>query len=363
MAAAGILLISLSGLVLTRPNANAAPAKRSAAQGEAARWYSVPNPALGSLRAVDMVSPDVAWAVTMEDGALPGEVLAFREDAWRVMHSQPDRLLVAIDMVSPTQGWAVGMDLSPPRSVLLPISAGVVGPSETSDCIALFGVALVSATEGWAVGGQGTGDGMTCILHLKDGRWTKVPSPGIGVLSGVEMVDAENGWAIGSKGQTLRYDDRAWREVPSPVSADATGLYLGMSLLDMDNGWAVGNDGKNMLKLTNGRWGLENIGMDVVLGGVDMLTSDLGFAAGRSNTAAGPVILRFQDGRWREEALSRVADLTGLLDVDMISPEDGWAVGADDTLRYGVEPAPTATPTVTMTAPRTATATTAGVHA
>lgn len=339
------LIAGLIGTAIAGSRAGAEPALRPPSQADPAHWYRVSNPATGSLRAVDMVSSDVAWAVSMSSMDGPGQVLVFRDGTWQAASTHRNVYLMSIDMLSATEGWAVGYELGETtRSVLLPIRSGRVGPVERTPCHSLYDVQLLSPSEGWAVGSGGDDGKAMCIAHLQNGSWSAVPSPGAGLLIGVEMVDAERGWAVGWEGTTLLYGDGAWREVPGPESPDTPAGYLDFALMDMDHGWAVGGVGPSTLRLADGRWNVVDTGFDIVLGGVDMLSGDLAFAAGRARAGATdkPFVLRFQDGGWREEDLSRASADIGLLDVDMIAPDDGWAVGFHNTLRYGVPPWSTA---------------------
>src|SRR6185437_1454969 len=84
-------------------------------------------------------------------------------------------------------------------------------------------------------------------------HWTRVKTPnpgGPGVdssLSAVTATGPSNAWAVGSSGTgslILRWNGRAWTQVPSP-SQEAISQFLGVAAVSASNAWAVGvsNDG------------------------------------------------------------------------------------------------------------------------
>ena len=258
----------------------------------------------------------------------------------------------------------------------------------------LTSISMVSASEGWAVGGQDwnssngeDGSGTTVLYHYKNGRWTPlyipISDPAISdgshpMLQAVSMLSPADGWAAGSfvegsvKAFFLHYDGTLWTEV-DPVVPQSELQYLApgtprvpdffdqsdLQMVSANNGWAAGGgntrDGSfALLRYTGSDWmsvpvddprcfeAQPPVPMSYTCRfvGLDMISPEEGWAVGgsgeyaytqqpngtqvlTSDTTAG-VIMHFTGGRWSIEARFPYASLQR---VAMVSDSEGWAVG------------------------------------
>jgi hypothetical protein len=260
---------------------------------------------------------------------------------------------------------------------------GTPGPDAQLE---LTSISMVSASEGWAVGGQhwntdgnDNGSGTTVLYHYKNSRWTPIYIPisdsaifdgSYPMLQAVSMLSPTDGWAAGSfvKGSTkaffLHYDGDSWNEVDPvvPHSEPRVPAFVDLSDLQMVSarvGWAAsgGNTqdgGSALLRYTGSAWvsvpvddprcfetmlpAPQNYTCRFI--GLDMISPEEGWAVGgsgefaytqqangtqvlTSDTTAG-VIMHFAGGRWSIEATFPHANLQRIA---MVSAVQGWAVG------------------------------------
>ena len=261
----------------------------------------------------------------------------------------------------------------------------------------LYSVSMISPDEGWAVGGQewntahdDEGSGTTVLYHYKDRQWTPVyipisdpaiPDGSYPVLNAVSMRSATDGWAAGSfvkhsvKAFFLHYDGTSWKEV-DPVVPQSELQYLApgkprvpafMDLSDLQmvsatDGWAAGgahthDGGFALLRYTGSDWvsatvddprcfegAPKSLSYTCRFMGLDMVSPQEGWAVGASgeinqtqqsdgkqvvtsDSSAG-VIAHFAGGRWSIEATFPHANLQRVV---MTSPTQGWAFGTHYT--------------------------------
>jgi photosystem II stability/assembly factor-like uncharacterized protein len=333
-------------------------------QAGAPAWKLVETPVRSLQVDVDMVSPDEAWAVSISMGQdQPSEVVRYHNGAWRIVQQfRSDQYLWAVDMTSPDDGWIAGFQ-SPNEagSLLLPIRYGKVGEAIPNACSVLVDVQVVGADNGWAVGHQVSGGvSSSCILRYRSGQWQRVPSPGDALLVAVQMVGPDEGWAIGSEGALLHYRGGTWSEFPSPVPTDATGLFSDLSIAGASEGWAVGSNAHNTLRFHNGAWMAVDLGFTGFIQSVDMVSPDDGWAVGFAQPdPSGPIVFAFHIERDLWHAVENQEFMVRLGGIDMLSPTEGWAVGQQTSVRFGAAPSsatPSATPSATATATATRTA-------
>jgi hypothetical protein len=269
---------------------------------------------------------------------------------------------------------------------------GLVVPDPDAQ-LELHSVSMVSPDEGWAVGGQAwntgrddEGSGTTVLYHYIDGHWTPVyipiSDPAISdgshpVLQAVSMRSATDGWAAGSfvkgavKAFFLHYDGTSWREV-DPVVPQSELQYLapgkprvpgfmdlsGLQMVSATDGWAAGGQhtrdgGFALLHYTGSAWVSATVDDPRCFAatapplsytcrfvGLDMVSPQEGWAVGSSgestwsqqpdgtpvltsDTSAG-IIAHLAGGRWSLEATFPHANLRR---VAMVSAAEGWAFG------------------------------------
>ncbi|MYV98752.1 hypothetical protein [Streptomyces sp. SID3343] len=185
-------------------------------------WRVVPAAApadimVGSLLAVDEITPNNAWAVGFAqifDGFIPDPDGGLPQ---QVDHTEP--------IVRHWDGaaWQV-VDLS----AIVPDSY-------------LFSVTAISARDVWAVGR--TADLKPIAVHFDGTSWTNVPVPDAnGELRDVIARGPNDVWAVGGKRNVsdtgaeafaLRFDGTGWREVPMPTGTGVLdrGVLTGGGLL------------------------------------------------------------------------------------------------------------------------------------
>lgn len=219
---------------------------------------------------------------------------------------------------------------------------------EGSSDHSILDVEILSADDIWAVGGAGN------VLHYDGSAWAVVSSPTEDSLRGLSMLSANEGWAVGYDamspsrfGFILHYVNQSWSVVDSPSHAKLK--LSGVSFTAPDNGWAVGTeilryDGDNWITFASA----EELRIPPQKGiaakygsllSLEMISEDEGWAVGDGGT-----ILHYQHGTWQRE--DSPVEST-LWDVYMRSAEEGWIVGAGGTILHfdGTAWSMTASPT------------------
>jgi len=286
--------------------------------------------------------------------------------------------LRSVFMVSPTEGWAVGDDGTtgafPPGSgigVIIHYSAGTwTGPvSPGTAPNTLRSVFMVSSTEGWAVGDSGT------IVHYTGGAWTKLPINLIPTLpatafdfNSIFLNAANDAWSVGTAGSILHYDGVNWGTVTSPSLTELTSISFGPPpgvtspgyteyTPNPSDGWAVGRATSSLSPIPSSptnpvieptiiHWngfmwtkgvaiGVQNDLLSVfMVDSGDVWTVGGGGQNGGGTTATCsttpcPVILHYTGGSWN--TVAPPAGSYVLNSVFMVNPNEGWAVGCEET--------------------------------
>ena len=126
------------------------------------------------------------------------------------------------------------------------------GPTPTPEpgptCHGLNDVQMLTAQDGWAVGAGGT------ILHWDGRGWVLAGSPTRAELYSISMVNGSDGWIVGL-GTTLRWDGAEWTRTPYPFWASS------IEMLSSDLGWAAGlgelGESRMVLRWDGTSWILE----------------------------------------------------------------------------------------------------------
>ncbi len=182
----------------------------------------------------------------------------------------------------------------------------------------LADVALVPPDTGWAAGRS--------LMRLVDGEWRLSPMPQAHDLALVELADDGSVWLAGhtaaGAGRLWRWAGDAEDWLRSPAIDEAI-RFTAMDMLSASDGWLAGiAAGVSGLYRFDG----ESLHLTHTVGSaeiraIDMVSTTLGWAVGGYNPA---VILRYENGRWLEEAAPQAPELYG---VAMLSADEGWAVG------------------------------------
>jgi hypothetical protein len=164
------------------------------------------------------------------------------------------------------------------------------------------------------------------------------------VLNDVTVLAPDDVWAVGGWVEDItthplivHFDGTAWTLAPEPEPA-STGPYNLAAVDGVDTGevWAVGGTGDSLalLRYDGTTWGeapapsLE--GLTGALADVDMLSADDGWAVGlttEGGAGARPLILRWVSGQWTRVAAPAMAAESHLTAVFAASADDAWAVG------------------------------------
>ncbi|HEV2459298.1 MAG TPA: hypothetical protein VGS80_13140 [Ktedonobacterales bacterium] len=237
--------------------------------------------------------------------------------------------------------------------------------------LSLSGVSMVSSNEGWAVGNYtppvnaaGTltsHDKATAVLyHVLNGTWTRtnvaVNAPGETQLYAISMDSPTDGWAVGEKlvfanGQIatllLHYDGHAWRQVSNSIQSGLGAVCM----LSASEGWALSLIGTDAaiyhydgiswtpqavpaVSVGGQQYSLELANLSMISPGdgwavgATILPSPAAGTSGSASPVPAGVILHFTGGTWRVQQIIPNAAINGIA---MDAPGDGWAVGNDLT--------------------------------
>jgi len=232
-------------------------------------WARVPSPAPGAfgslLSGVTELSASNVWAVGSANTSSGSKALVLHWNGrrWARVPTPSAGIsgLSGVSAASATDIWAVGSGGTLSRETTLVLHwdgrtwTRVPSPTPPGQVVALFAVSAVSATDVWAVGRDLTSTiGKALVLHWDGRAWTQVPSPNPGVgdnqLAGVDMTSGTDGWTVGWGGDSrggnlplvLRWDGKAWTQVPSPDPGLRNGgsQLMAVSALTGSDAWASG---------------------------------------------------------------------------------------------------------------------------
>ncbi len=177
---------------------------------------------------------------------------------------------------------------------------------------------------------EGTYGGLE-IRRFDGERWrVERVSPGIWPQA-LDMVSAEEGWIAGNRGRLLHRTRQGWQRVDleGPWSETSAPSILAIRMISAEEGWLVGSQGL-IAHLVAGRWRLVSVPEALAgqkLFGVDWLSEDGSLWVAGTSGAIG----RYRHGDWQLLDTGTIQPLMGL---DMLTPEDGWAVGGQGTILH-----------------------------
>jgi hypothetical protein len=228
-----------------------------------------------------------------------------------------------------------------------------VTPPDVSSGWGLNGVHFTSSSEGWAVGTDNS-NGRGVLLHYSNDTWASVTPPDVSsnwALYCVHFTSPNDGWAVGVGhyydlyywGVLLHYSDGIWTSVYPPDMGSYWGL-SGVYFTSPNDGWALGRGWDDysdtwgvLLHYSDGAWTsgtFPDVGSDCWgLDGVHFTSPNDGWAVGWDDSNERGVLLHYSDGTWTLVTSPHVSSVWWLDSVYFTSPNDGWAVGG----RYNVK--------------------------
>ncbi len=278
-------------------------------------WRRVDSPTQQSLSSVSAAAPNDVWVVGAD-----GVMLHWDGIRWIEFSATPHHLR-SVQMLSPVDGWAVGHGGTILRwdgSDWLPVASPT-----TDDLVSL---SMAGQDAGWAVGSgfhetdPSCGTGYTTYVLLRwDGvSWTQAAYPVSGGLLRVAMISADSGWASGANGAILYWNGSGWNATTPYV--DRSWFLEDIALASPRDGWAVGQDDSAALIMhwDGADWSRVDSPTSQPLRAIDLVSADDGWAVGDYGT-----ILHWDGQAWSQVASPTASNLTG---VDMVSATDGWIV-------------------------------------
>jgi hypothetical protein len=270
-----------------------------------------------------------------------------------------DWQLNKVHFTSANEGWAVGQGISNLVGVILHYSNGSwtnVSPpilDSAWDDWGLFDVNFITPDLGWAVGYQfdydyPNGKAYGLILKYSNGSWTPINPPYVSenwLLYGIHFTSSQEGWAIGddisglyNAGISLHYSNGYWTNVSLPYIS-SNWYPVSVYFTSQQEGWIVGCDWKNnggvLLHYHNGYWESVNPpptgSKDYHLYGIHFSLPNDGWAVGvddSDSSAQRGVLFHYFNGSWTNMTSPNFGPYSwGLEGVHFTSPNEGWAVG------------------------------------
>lgn len=326
-------------------------------------WVPISSPTSVNLTDIVMVSANQGWAT-----AVNGQILAYDGSTWEIAttggtsNTQPlFSISMAAEQGTVTGGWSTGFN-----STLLKYNAtdqiwvNRSTPNfRTTDPGLVTPYDLFDVEGDWAVGGgfdlifdtNLSLNEEAVILQKVNDEWQDAGISFVPDLNGIlldidPVPNSSEMWAVGggtttltnsttSYGLILNYDGSTWtREASVPTNYR---LY-GVEFVDDNTGWAVGGGvayqngtvgipGNVILSYDGNTWTTVTAPVTHTLYGISMVSANDGWAVGENNT-----ILRYQAGSWTSYNLAGILNLStdekfDLIEVKMVSANDGWAVG------------------------------------
>jgi len=232
-------------------------------------WGTEPSPNAGFPRnafaAVDVLSPDDAWAVGRYDAGgfdHPQPLVErWNGSAWSsvAVPWNEESELLGVATISSNDVWMVGGDQSTGSSLIAHWNGSTIAAVPHPNPGAfnrLYAVSAIAPTDVWAVGEFTNPISRTLALHWNGSTWTQVATPtgeGYSHLYGVTALASNDVWAVGDDGNstlTLHWNGSTWTRVASPNLGFSTTLRA-VSAAPDGTVWAVGDSGPDSLTL---RW-------------------------------------------------------------------------------------------------------------
>lgn len=277
-----------------------------------------------------MLSSTDGWTAGQTDLGI--KIFHWDGNNWSMMDSPVDILFNNMYMLSSRDGWLVGSNnniLHWDGNNWTKIDSPYPTYSDPYKCSNFRDVFALSSNEVWIAGKkvEKINDNeykIGGVLLCWDGnKWAKIITPNTtSTINSLYFVSSNDGWAVGDSGLILRYDGNNWSKVD-------TGFYINGNLksvcmLSSSDVWAVGGySGQSSIILhwNGSNWSqVQNPTPTKALEDIQMLSSNDGWAVGDSGT-----IIHWDGNKW-SKVDSTISD-NWIHAIHMISSQEGWAVG------------------------------------
>lgn len=288
---------------------------------------------LTTVGALTLVGAALATSPATSAEALPGVITPLGSIA------KVDELY-GVSADSPSDAWAIGVTPEFAHVIVhwdgtawLPVQDVLSGGDA---------VAARTASDVWATG---YGDGRAELEHWDGASWTLTPTPDVhGYFDDVFALSAKDAWAVGNEihGRTRRtliehWDGSTWtRQASDPPDVKGSRYLYSVSADSPSDAWAVGDSQNNPIVLhwDGHAWNdvktppLENT---YYVNSVSATAPDDVWAVGNLNVDF-PVLnntlaIHWDGTRWTEVSTPPTPDEAFFNDVQMVAPDDVWAVG------------------------------------
>jgi photosystem II stability/assembly factor-like uncharacterized protein len=170
-------------------------------------------------KAIDTLAFEDVWMVGN------GSNIAHFDGSFTFYTSPENSNLTSIHMLSPTSGFAAGN-----KGIILEWDGSSWEATDLGSQ-AFEDIYMISSTEGWVVADNGT------IFHLKNGIWQDESLNSSVALNTVYMLDAFDGWVAGQNA-VYRWDGSSWNFFQSDPQQ-----WRSLEMLDNTDGWLIGSNG------------------------------------------------------------------------------------------------------------------------
>ena len=306
-------------------------------QGEWGEWEILQAPEDVTPMAVAFHGPDAGWAVGVAFSPLRCALARFRDGAWEPVACPVENVLTAVSLTGPDEGWAVG------AKTILRLEAGTWSVYSDSVKATLFDVDMLDPTEGWAIGVEG-------LLRFDEGAWRPVVTePQVrGLAIDVHAPDAIY---AGGTSEFFRFDGDVWhKELDPAFGLPGSFGFFDLEVLDAQRVWYAGVDlgteevdgivvrrlapgGHDLMPLpgTGRLWSLEVFATDGPVNIVD----NRAWAVGGNVDGEPASVVELHDGQWHSLRTPFGGYLRSL---DMLSTNEGWAAGWQESIGTEGEP-------------------------
>ncbi len=335
-------------------------------------WNAFASPIFTPLESVFMLSPTEGWAV-----GVGGMIVHYSTGIWSgpVSPGTTSNTLFSVFMISSTEGWATGGALSQANATIVHYTAGTwtaipinMIPLSPVDAFSLNSVFFTTAADGWVVGTAGV------IAHFDGSNWGTLTSPSLNNFTSVSFgppltgaLNPNDGWIVGNA-STGRYplpyeptifhwNGFMWTK---GIAIGATNNLNSVFMLSSGDVWAVGGGPRPtascsaspvtlcpiILHFTGGAWNtVTPPSGPYTLRSIYMVSPTEGWAVGEQAVAPNPIsnqagiILHYtvtgNVGTWAIfPAPSSPTPPAPLNSVFMLNPNEGWAVGNNETILH-----------------------------